>query len=137
VPVLAPSLLLPVLLADSPSVTPVGTVTSDLVSYILGYGVVGIVALAFAFRFIVPASVVKEAREQARADIKAELERVLAEKRAVEEQRDEALRVARDQFVPILTSFTASASSLIPLLQELVSRREREGSRDRYPRDGG
>lgn len=105
-------------------VTPIDSATSSIVSYVLGYGLAGLIALAFAFRFIVPASVLKEARENARADLKAELERVIAEKQAAEEQRDEALRLAQTQLVPTLISFTAASQSLIPLLQELVNRRE-------------
>jgi hypothetical protein len=112
-----------------PSVTPIGSATSDIVTYILGYGVVGIVALAFAFRFIVPRSALDEAREQARADLVKENERLIAEKRQAEEQRDEALKVAQTQIVPLLTTFTATTSALIPLLQELV--RDREARRDR------
>lgn len=117
------------LLASTPSgdVTPIATATSDLVSYILGYGVLGVVAVAFAFRYIVP----KGAVEAARADLIAELERVREEKHHAEEQRDEALKIAQTQIVPLLTSFTATTSALMPLLQELV--RYREGTHGRGP----
>lgn len=120
---------LTVLLTTIPgdSVTPIGAATSDLVSYILGYGVLGVVAIAFAFRYIVP----KGAVEAARADLIDELERIRAEKVHVEEQRDEALRVARDQVAPLLVSFNATTSALLPLLHELV--RYREGERGYGP----
>ena len=123
-------------LAAAATVTesPVGSAASAIIAQILGYGVVGCVALAFAFGWIKPASSIREVREQARADLKTELDRTIAEKQRAEEQRDEALRVARDQIVPILTSFTASAGSLIPLLQELVARREGWHDRDRGDR---
>ena len=114
--------------------TPVGTATTDLVTYITSFGVLGLVALAFFARRIVPASMVKEAREEARADIKAELDRTIAEKHAAEEQRDEALRIAQSQLVPLLIQFTSATQSLLPLLQELVSRREGWHDRDRGDR---
>lgn len=101
-------------------VTPVGQATGDIVSYILGYGVLGIVAVAFAFRYIVPRGAV----EAARADLIAENKRLREEKAHAEEQRDEALRIAQTQLVPLLTSFTATSSALLPLLQELVRYRE-------------
>lgn len=113
-------------------VTPIDSATSSIVSYVLGYGLAGLIALAFAFRFIVPASVLKEARENARADLKAELDRTIAEKREAEEQRDEALRLAQSQLVPILVQFTSATDSLLPLLRELLSRRE-----GRYDQDPG
>lgn len=109
---------LPMIAAES--VTPVGTAAGDIVSYILGYGVLGVVVLAFAFRYIVP----KGALDAARADLIGELERLRAEKAHIEEQRDEALKVAQTQLVPLLTSFTATSSALLPLLQELVRFRE-------------
>jgi hypothetical protein len=104
------------------TVTPLGAATGDIVTYILSFGVLGVVALALAFRFLVPKGTV----EAARADLLAELDRVRAEKTKAEEQRDEALRIAQTQLVPLLTSFTATASALLPLLQELVRYRDRE-----------
>lgn len=112
------------------AVTPVGEATGDIVTYILGYGVLGIVALAFAFRFIVPRSALQEARETARADLLRENERILAEKKVAEEQRDEALKLAQTQIVPLLTTFTATTSALIPLLQELTRSREVDRGRE-------
>src|SRR5262249_15743954 len=102
------------------AVTPIGAAAGDLVSYILGYGVLGVVALAFAFRYIVP----KGAVEEARADLIKENERLRQEKAHAEDQRDEALRIAQTQIVPLLTSFNATSSALLPLLQELVRYRE-------------
>lgn len=57
-------------------------------------------------------------------DIKGQRDREIAEKRAAEQQRDEALRMATEQIVPLLTTFVATTQSLIPLLQDLVSSRE-------------
>jgi dsDNA-specific endonuclease/ATPase MutS2 len=106
------------------SVTPITAATSDVVTYILGYGVLGIVALAFAFRFIVPRGTVDQARAEGRADLLKENARLIEEKKQAEEQRDETLRMMNQQVVPILASFTGTAQSLIPLLQALVQQRE-------------
>jgi hypothetical protein len=125
---------LPSLILATTAVSPVDAATNSLISYILGYGVVGIVALAFAFRFIVPKGAVEAAVQTARADLVAELERLRAEKTKAEEQRDEALKIAQVQIVPLLTTFSATTTALLPLLQELVARRDRsEGARDRGP----
>ena len=115
------------------SVSPVDSATGSIVGYILGFGPIGIIALAFAFRFIVPRSAVDEAKDQARADLVKENERLIKEKAHAEEQRDDALRVANDQVVPLLISFNATVSALLPLLQELVSHREGHDRGTRRP----
>jgi hypothetical protein len=112
------------------SVTPVDATTTSIVSYILGFGPIGIIALAFAFRFIVPRSAVDEAKDQARADLVKENQRLIAEKAHAEEQRDDALRVANEQIVPLLMAFNASVSALLPILQEMAGR---TGGHERRP----
>ena len=106
------------------SVSPVDAATGSLVGYILNYGVLGVVALALGFRVIVPRSAVDEAKEQARRDLVEENKRLIAEKIHAEESRDDALRVAQTQIVPLLVTFNATVAALLPLLQEMVSRRE-------------
>ena len=106
------------------SVTPIDTATSDIISYILGYGVLGIAAVLFVLRIIVPRSAVDEAKDQARRDLVEENKRLITEKQHAEEGRDDALRIAQTQIVPLLVSFNATVAALLPLLQELVSRRE-------------
>jgi threonine dehydrogenase-like Zn-dependent dehydrogenase len=120
------------------SVTPVDQATGSVTGYIIGYGPLGIIALAMAwlmFRGWRLASPDREAaiRESGRADLLKELERVLAEKHQAEDQRDDAMRFATDQLVPLLTSFTATTAALIPLLQELV-RYQGGGSSSDLPR---
>ena len=109
------------------SVSPVDSATGSIVGYVLGFGPIGIIALAFAFRFIVPRSAVDEAKEQARRDLVEENKRLIAEKAHAEESRDDALRIAQEQVVPLLVTFNATVAALLPLLQELVSRREGNG----------
>ena len=121
-----PSLLASYLAPVTPGVSPV----DSAVGYIFNYGVLGIVVVAFAFRFIVPRSAVEDARIQARADLARENERLIREKAHAEEQRDDALKVARDQVAPLLIQFNATVTALIPLLQELVARRESQGRND-------
>ena len=106
------------------SVSPVDAATGSVVGYILGFGPIGIIALAFAFRFIVPRSAVDEAKDQARRDLVEENKRLIEEKGKAEESRDDALRIAQTQIVPLLVTFNATVAALLPLLQELVSRRE-------------
>lgn len=123
-------------LAFDPPATPIDSATASVTGYVLGFGPLGIIALALAWvlfknwRLISPA---REAaiRAEARADLLAERDRLLAEKREAEEQRDNALTVARDQLAPLLSNFVATTSALVPLLQEIVLSRETPGRRRR------
>jgi hypothetical protein len=106
---------------------------SDVVSVatqtILGYGVLGVLALALAWitwkGSFVPQRRVDDLLAAARADLLRELESVHVELGKTQEQRDAAMKMATEQLVPLLTSFVATSQSLIPLLQELVRNRER------------
>lgn len=118
------------------SVTPVASATGDIVSYILGYGVLGVGAVLLVLRILVPGKTVDEAVERARTDLLKEVDRLREEKEKAEEQRDEALKFAQIQLVPLLTSFTATTTALLPLLQELVRVRE-VGRRDDDERNPG
>jgi len=122
------------------SVTPVDAASNSIVGYILGYGPLGVIALALAWltfkgwRLVSPAELTairEAARNESRADLLAERDRILTEKQQAEDQRDEALTVARDQLAPLLTSFTAATSALLPILQEIIrdspARRRRGG----------
>lgn len=116
------------------SVTPLGSFTGDLVSYILSYGPMGIGVLVAGFllyRGWVVWSPARQAQERAtcRADLeqqiaglKADLDRVRAERDKNGAERDDALRMARDQLVPLLLNFTAATNSLLPILQDLTRR---------------
>ena len=108
------------------SVTPVDAATSSITGYLLGFGPLGIIALAVSWllykgwRLMSPAreaAITESARAQARADLERENARIIAE-------RDDAMQVAR-QMIPLLAQFTATTTALIPLLQELVRNQER------------
>lgn len=124
------------------AVTPVDAATSSITGYIVGFGPLGVIALAMAYlmfrgwRLIPPAreaEIRTGARDDGRADLLKELDRVLAEKVRIEEERDDALKIAQTQLVPLLISFNATVSALLPLLQELVSRREGHDRRNGLP----
>ena len=124
-----------VIIAGS-SVTPVDNAASSIVGYVLSYGPLGIITLALAWLFykgwrLVSPSTAAADRETAREDLIAERDRVIVEKQQAEDQRDEALTVARDQIGPMLSSFVAATGTLIPLLQEIIrephTRRRRGG----------
>ena len=65
-----------------------------------------------------------DAIEAARADLLRENERLLARAEKAENQRDEALRIAQTQLVPLVTSFMTTSGAMLPLLQDLVAMRE-------------
>lgn len=123
------------------SVTPLDSASDSVVGYVLGYGPLGVVALALAWlifkgwRLISPAGEAQirdAARNESRADLLAERDRILTEKQQAEDQRDEALMIARDQLMPLLVQFTATTSALLPILQEIIrdapARRRRGGA---------
>jgi len=125
----------------SASVTPVDAASDSIVGYVLGFGPLGIIALALGWllfrgwRLISPAgeaAMRDAARTESRADLVAERDRLLAEKQQAENQRDEAMQVARDQLTPLLISFTSSTQALLPLLQNLVG----QGAADKARRQG-
>jgi hypothetical protein len=121
------------------AVSPLGAASGDVVSYILGYGPLGIAVVVVSVLMYKGWQVMSPprltvAKDEARADLLREIERVLAEKaketeRLIEEKHSETARLiaerdaalkAAEQLVPLLTSFVATSQSLIPLLQELV-----------------
>lgn len=110
--------------------TPAATAPSPVdtaIGYLLSYGVLGVVALALAFRFIVPRSALDDARTQARADLAAENERLIREKTRAEEQRDDALKIAQDKILPTLVQFTAATGALLPVLQQIAGQHANRG----------
>lgn len=116
------------------SVSPVSSVAGDITTYILGFGPLGVGVVLYTLRVIVPGKAVDEAREQARADLLKETERLITEKAEAERQRDEARKFATEQLVPLLGQFTAATSSLLPILQELIREREDRRALERRPR---
>lgn len=129
-----------VLAMAAADVTPVDAAGSSITGYLLGYGPIAVFLLALAWlmfkgwRLVPPGHEAKardEARKDARADLLAERDRLIREKDRAEEERDEALRIARDQMVPLLSSFVATTSTLVPLLQEIVLAREPPSRRRR------
>jgi hypothetical protein len=130
-----------ILAQGAASVSPLDSASDSVVGYILGFGPLGIVALALAWltfkgwRLISPAgeaAMRDAARNESRADLLAERDRLLTEKQQAEDQRDEALTIARDQLTPLLQSFVATTSVLVPILQEIIrdspARRRRGGA---------
>lgn len=65
----------------------------------------------------------------------AENARLVEEKHAAEQQRDEAMKLAQSQIVPLLSSFVGTTSALLPLLQDLVAMREDLRRNTRRPGD--
>jgi hypothetical protein len=120
-------------------VTPVGTATTDLTDYVLSYGILGIFVVVGAillyrgWQIMSPARLT-EVRDEARADLLKENERLLAERTALEAQLAEARTFERDQLVPLLGNFTAATSSLLPVLQERLRDQEDHRGIERRPR---
>lgn len=114
-------------------VPPIGSPGESVASYLLGFGPLGLMVLVLAlvlYRgvFILAKTAEKDKTDAvalARADLLAENERLLARAEKAEGQRDEAMRIAQDKLVPLATSFTVTMGAFVPLLQELVSARER------------
>ena len=91
------------------------------------------VALALAFRFLVPKGAVDDARKEARGDLldqigrlERDCERLQREKAEAAEQRDEAQQFAQAQLIPLLLNFTNATGALLPILQDIVRRRDEQ-----------
>ena len=90
----------------------------------------GIVALALALRFLVPKGAVDDARNEARTDLLAQVDRLEKDnERLRQDKRRSSTSATRrssspSQLVPLLINFTSATLALIPLFQELVRHRE-------------
>lgn len=115
------------------TVTPLGTVSGDLVSYITGFGVLGAgtVLIGYAlykdWRFMSPAARDAE-RRQARGDLERENDDLRAQLERAEHQRE--------QLTTVVAAFTTAVNALMPLLQKIIIQREdrndpRQPRRDR------
>ena len=127
-------LWLTIALAQGPgtSVTPVDGATESVLGYLLGFGPLGIGFVALAWLLykgwrLVPPAGAAAIREEGRADLISERDRLIAEKHAAEQQRDEAMKVARD-LAPLLSTFISSTGALIPILQGIIADRRRGGN---------
>lgn len=121
---------------------PGGNAADSAVTYILNYGILGIVALALVFRWLVPRGAVEEAREQGRADVIAERDRAIAradkaEGRADKAEADlkDALKFTAERTAPMLEQFVSATGTLIPILQSLVHYGLPAAARERDPGD--
>ena len=106
---------------------------NSAISQILGFGVLGVVALALAFRFLVPKGAVDDARKEARGDLldqigrlERDVERLERERDGIAQQRDEAQQFTSSQLVPLLVNFTNATSALLPILQDIVRHRDEQ-----------
>jgi hypothetical protein len=112
------------------SITPLDSTSESITGYVLSFGLPGVIVVVLAYllfrgyRLVSPgfeASIRDAARADARADLIAERDRIITEKQSAEDQRDEALQVARDQLLPLLVNFTAATQALLPILQGQVA----------------
>ena len=119
------SLVIALAAGPGTSVTPIDGATDSVTGYLFGFGPLGIgfVALAWllfrGWRLVSPERA-DAIRAEGRADLIADRDRQVSEKHAAEEQREDALRVARE-LAPLLSQFTATQGALIPILQEIIA----------------
>jgi hypothetical protein len=127
------------------AVTPASAASGNVVAYLLSYGPVGIFLVVLAWLMYRGWSLYSPARLNAErtacrtdlvdtvarliADRDKERTRLIAERDKAAEQRDEALKAAADQLIPLLIQFTGATNSLLPLLQDVVRRQEAHDER--------
>lgn len=122
------------------TVSSVDGAAGSIVTYLLGWGPLGIFLVALGWLLfkgwrLVSPEAAQAIREEGRADLVAERDRVItektserdrltADKREAERERDEAIRL-RDEtlrmLLPLMTNFTSSTQSLAPVLQNLTA----------------
>lgn len=128
------------------SVTPADQVTGDLTTYVLSYGILGVAAVVLAWflykgwRLMSPsreAEIRKAVRDEARADLVTQVERLEREReqdqrdrKEAERQRDEALKFSQVNLIPLLVNFTNATTALLPILQQVVQHQEGGGTND-------
>jgi len=98
------------------------SVPQELAPY-LNYGTLGLVLIGIFMGLIW----VKPAVDRVLAEKDAGIDRLIAERDRLIEERDQAeeqaaaaIAIAQEKLVPLLVTFTSVAQTLIPLLQEIV-----------------
>lgn len=115
--------------------TPVGGAGTDITTYILGYGPLGVAAVLLAIAMVRGTFTRSSEAErrlaeqqarsdqlagQIRADWAAERDRLTQRAEKAERLHEDALRAMTDQFIPLMTGFEAATRALIPILQGQV-----------------
>lgn len=88
------------------------------VQQLLNYGVIGLFFIAALFGYIYLKPSVD--------DIKKERDRAIHDKSEAEKQRDQAVQIAQEKFVPLLTTMVDNMKIFIPLLQAVVTRQDNQ-----------
>jgi hypothetical protein len=123
----------PLIASLAASGTPAEATAGSITGYLLGYGPIGLFLVIMSWLFfkgwrLIPpareAEIRATARDEGRADLLKEIDRITGKLEHAEEQRDDAQQFTTSQLVPLLVQFTGATSALIPLLQELVRHRE-------------
>lgn len=108
--------------ADGPS-TPDGVIGAAA-STVLGFGVLGILALALTYVVwkgsFTPSKRVDELVAAGRVDLLRENEQLREELARAQAQLAENLRFAKEDLTPILFQFTSATTNLLPILQQVA-----------------
>ncbi len=120
---------IPVYLAVS--VIPVDEFQGSIMGYLISVGgPLAIAAIVFGWvilkGLLVTATQPDKDVERPTALILAENARLIARAEEAEAQRDEMLKTAVEQQVPVMLQFSNTTSALLPLLQDMIRRQELE-----------
>lgn len=92
--------------------TPTGSV--DPISLIIGYGPLGAIIVLGIMGFIYLKPSV--------TDLKAERDRLIAERNKADDQRDAMAETFQKELLPVLTKFLTTTEALLPLLQRVADK---------------
>lgn len=118
---MALTLLMLVLPGEGPAVSPVDTVTNTVVGYWLSFGAVAVVGAVLFWQYQWPGKARLRIRDEARADLAAENQRLREALAHAEHQRDEAMGIANEKLLPLLANFVAITGGMVPVLQQVVA----------------
>lgn len=102
-------------------VTPVDAFANSAIGYWLAGGTPAIVAFVLFWLYVWPGKLARKIRDEARADLAAENQRLREALTHAEHQRDEAMGIANEKLLPLLSNFVAITGGMVPVLQQVVA----------------
>lgn len=129
--------------AVAAAVSPLDAAQGDIVSYVLGFGPLGVIALALGWvlyrgtftRTSAHDAEVRQLREDHAAETArreaahaTEIAALRADRQKSDDARDAAVKMITDTMFPLVSAFNTSIGSLMPILQRLVSQPPPGGS---------
>ena len=123
--------------SPGPELTPIGSASTDVLTYWLSFGAIAVIGGALFWLFIWPGKLLKRLIAEARADLLEQVQQQQARAERAEARAEKAEgknEDLRDRLVQLVAEFTATTDALLPVLQSVVRYQEYRGDTRSEPR---